>query len=469
MHRAINNWKEAQMGAEGLLNDSVIVEQITKSIEGVTKSVNEHYEELQKGYKQLKDRVDAIPKDTMDKTAVEKIALDVATRQDIIDKNAISTKTFIEQKMKELESNFNRLALQSGDGKAAKEAEKQLMQFTSENLSARGKGATTSDVKAKPYSMDQFNKYCEAWERFMIQGKDAMSDEDRKTLSIGIDPHGGYTTSPTLSNRIIQRMFETDPIRQLASVESITTPELEFYVDVNQATCGWEGETMAGGETDTPDIGMKKIPVFTMYAKPRASQNSLEDSAWNLEAWLGRKVGERIGRTEEAAFVSGNGIKKPRGFLTYANGTTDSTVEQINLGAAAAVVADGLINMKYHLVEQYLDRGTWLMHRLTLAAVMMLKYGDGTYIWKPGFAADPKSSLLDLPVRMSVSMPQVAANALSVVLGDFSEAYQIVDRLGITVQRDPFTVKPLIEFYTRKRVGGDMVNGQALKIGVISV
>jgi len=454
---------------EGLLNDSAVVDQITKSIEGVSKSVTEHYDELQKGYKQLKDRMDAIPKDAMDKTAVEKIALEVATRQDIIDKSSDSIKSMVQKKMEEIEAAFNRLIQSGGDGKAAKEAEKHLMQFTSENLSARGKGATVSDVKAKPYSMEQFNKYVEAWDRYMVGGKDALSNEDIKTLSIGIDPHGGYTTSPTLSNRIIQRMFETDPIRQLAAVESITTPELEFYVDVNQATCGWEGETVSGPETDTPDIGMKKIPVFTMYAKPRASQNSLEDSAWNLEAWLGRKVGERIGRTEEAAFITGNGIGKPRGFLTYANGTTDSTVEQINLGAAATVVADGLINMKYHLVEQYLDRGTWLMHRLTLAAVMMLKYGDGTYIWKPGFAADPKSTILDLPVRMSVSMPQVAANALAVALGDFSEAYQIVDRLGITIQRDPYTVKPLIEFYTRKRVGGDMVNGQALKIGVIAV
>jgi len=458
-------------GENGLLGDAQVVEQITKQIEKIGATTTERLNEVQSNFSKLQEVVNKGLPDQMDKNMAAKFALAAATQQDLIDKafaKQTAEQKTLEKKLIDLETLINRGQF-GGNGTEAKELEKNLRQFTSENLSARNKGATFEEVEAKPYSMETFTQYVKTWEKLMIKGKDALNMEEIKTLSIGIDPHGGYTTYPTLSSKIIQRMFETDPIRQLASVESITTPELEFFVDVNQATCGWEGETVAGGETDTPDIGMKKIQVFTMYAKPRASQNSLEDSAWNLESWLGKKVGERIGRTEEAAFVSGDGIKKPRGFLTYASGTTDVTVEQINMGAAAALTADGFINIKYHLVEQYLNSGTWLMNRLTLAACMMLKYGSGEYIWKPGFQTDPNSTILGLPVRMSTTMPQVAANALAVVLADFREAYQIVDRLGITVQRDPYTVKPLVEFYTRKRVGGDLINGQAMKIGVIHV
>ena len=109
------------------------------------------------------------------------------------------------------------------------------------------------------------------------------------------------------------------------------------------------------------------------------------------------------------------------------------------------------------------------MNRLSVADTMYLKDGNGAYIWKPGFADDPAgSTILGLPVRMSTTMPVVAAGALSVAIADWREAYVIVDSMGVTVQRDPFTAKPFVEFYTRKRVGGDVTNFQAIKLGVIS-
>ena len=140
------------------------------------------------------------------------------------------------------------------------------------------------------------------------------------------------------------------------------------------------------------------------------------------------------------------------------------------MGHATALTADGFIDIKYSLKEQFLGMATaWLMNRSTVAAAMKLKDGTGNYIWKPSMlASDPGSSILGIPVRMSTTMPAVAAGALSVALADWKEAYTIVDRLGITIQRDPYTVKPLVEFYTRKRVGGDVTNFEAIKIGVIS-
>jgi HK97 family phage major capsid protein len=140
------------------------------------------------------------------------------------------------------------------------------------------------------------------------------------------------------------------------------------------------------------------------------------------------------------------------------------------MGAAANLTADGFVQLKYHLLEGHLGAMTaWLMNRTTVMAAMLLKNGNGDYIWKQGIQNDASSNILGIPVRMSTTMPAVAANALAVALADWSETYLIVDRMGISVQRDPFTIKPFVEFYTRKRVGGDVVNFDTIKIGVISV
>jgi HK97 family phage major capsid protein len=283
------------------------------------------------------------------------------------------------------------------------------------------------------------------------------------------DPDGGYTVPTAMSNKIIKRLYEIDPLRSLAAVESITTGAIEWLVDNGDAGSGWEGnETVATTSVTTPQIGKKRIPVNTLATRPRISQILLEDSGINIEQFLANKVADRFGRDEAAAFVSGDGINKPRGFLTYANGTAWGTIEQINMGAAANLTADGFISIKYHMIEQYLNSGTWLMNRSTVQAALQLKDGAGNYLWQPSFMAGQPSTILGLPVRMSTSMPAVTANTLSVALGAFKEAYMIVDRLGITVQRDPYTDKPLVEMYFRKRVGGDVTNFDAIKIGVIA-
>ena len=188
----------------------------------------------------------------------------------------------------------------------------------------------------------------------------------------------------------------------------------------------------------------------------------------SIETWLSNKCADKFNRTESAAFVTGNGVGKPRGFLTYANGTSWGQVEQVNMGAAAALTADGFYSVKYALIEQYLNRATWLMNRSTFAAALKLKDGSGNYLWQPSYQLGQPSTLIGLPVRMGTTMPAVAAGALSVALADWQEAYMIVDRIGISLLRDPYTVKPVIEYYFRKRVGGDVTNYTAIKLGKIS-
>jgi len=449
--------------------DQALIDAVTKEIEKLGDNTKHNFEELNNLYKKLTERVDTI-QDQQDRNTAEKIATDISVRQEKMEKDSAKMHEKLVAKIEEIEAALKR---PSNGMSPEQEAERQKMyeEFKTHCLSATDRKVSEQTLENFEFPIEMYDTYCKAVVKLFRYGVQdfKFSPDEQKALSEGVDPHGGYTVTPAMSNRIITKIYESDPIRQLASVQAITTAELEFMVDVDEASCGWEGETETGAETGTPDLGMKKIQVFTMFAKPHATRNLIEDSGINIETWLANKVAEKFARTEAAAFLTGDGIGKPRGMLTYTNGTTHKTIEQISMGNASLLTADGFIKVKYGMVEDYLDRGTWLMNRTTVRDAMLLKYGDGHYIWKPALiASDPMSTILGSPVRMSTTMPAVAANALSVIYADFAAAYQIVDRLGITVERDPYTVKPFIEYYTRRRVGGGLINGQAIKIGKIS-
>jgi len=443
-------------------------------------ATKKNYEELRKNLEAFKAEVEKSDGkfDALVDQKLVKLTEDITTRQEDIDTKfaaGAENEKAVTKRMDELEVAMKR-TFKSGmtvDDMALEVKSAIEFQINAEVVKARSKGINPDliDGNIEP-DVESYKLYKKAFPGFLRRAENlniAMNPNHEKALSAGIDPDGGYTVTPFMSNKIITRLFEGDPIRQLAASESITTGVLEWMVDWNQAGAGWEGETTAGAETDTPEWKKKRIPVHVMYAKPQASQTLLEDSGINIEAWLSKHVANRFMRLEGAAFVTGNGVITPRGFLTYADGSNYGQIQRVNMQAAAALTADGFIAVKYSLVEDYLNRGTWVMNRTTVRDAMYLKDGEGRYIWKPGFQDDAQSSILGLPVRMATSMPAVAAGALSVALADWAEAYMVVDRLGITIQRDPFTQKPMIEFYTRKRVGGDVVNYQAIKLGNIAL
>lgn len=458
-----------------------VVEAVKNEIKTMGENVKKNYDELRRSHETLKDLVNKNDKglDGIVKAQVVKLTEDITTRQEDIDAKFVANAE-VEKKangrMDAIETAMKRTPKTDTavDAKVAEALKAEAKQFLVGVMAVQDKvgkkGASFDRVEAMEVNLDEFKAYQAALEVFLRKDDRFMSPEHMKALSVGSDPDGGYTVTPAISSRIFTRMFEGDPLRQLATVETISTGALEFMVDWDQAGYGWEGEIEAGGETGTPQWYKKRIPVHTMYAKPRASQTLLEDSGINVENWLADKVSSRFLRGEGEMFVQGAGVNTPRGFLTYTNGVNYGNIERTNMGAAAALTADGLVDVKYSLVEQYLTRGTWLMNRLTVSDAMQLKDGEGRYIWKPGLADDPAAStLLGLPVRMSTTMPVVAIGSLSIAIADWAEAYVIVDRLGVTVQRDPYTAKPMVEFYTRKRVGGDVANFQAIKIGVVAI
>lgn len=333
------------------------------------------------------------------------------------------------------------------------------------SMNARRRGTVVGSFGAA-----DMDGYKAAFDTFIRKGEEVMGVEERKALSVGADPDGGYVVNPDISGRIVMKVFESSPMRAYAAVQVISSDALEGLFDLNEASSGWVGETDSRTETNTPQLGKWRIPTYELYAKPKATQKLLDDASINMEAWLASKVAEKFARDEANAFVVGNGVNKPRGFLTYGSGTTlPGTIEQFPSGVNGALAAtpdggDVLINALYGLKQQYRANATWFMNRASTRLVRKAKDSNGQYVWVPGIAAGQPASLLGYPVAAFEDMPDPATNSLSIAVGDMREAYQIVDRLGIRTLRDPYSAKPYVEFYTTKRVGGDVVNFESIKL-----
>ncbi len=292
---------------------------------------------------------------------------------------------------------------------------------------------------------------------------------EQKFLAVQNDDGGGYWVSPDETGRIVERVFETSPMRQVASVQAIGTDALEGIVDDDEAGAEWVGETETTTNEDTPKIGKWRIPVHEQATRPKATNKLLEDSSVNIENWLGNKVARRFSRAENLAFVSGDAVGKPRGFLDYDASATIETYDRQTIGrlitaAAGAVSFDDLLDLQGALKTAYEVMSTWAMNRRTKKDIRKLKDNEGQYLWQPSLQVGEPETLLGRAMVMFEDLPDVAVDALPIAIADWTEAYQVVDRTGISVLRDPYTAKPFVEFYTRKRVGGDVINTDAIKI-----
>lgn len=289
---------------------------------------------------------------------------------------------------------------------------------------------------------------------------------EAKALSVGSDADGGYLVTHAMSDHIIKIVNETSPMRKLARVETISTDSLELIEDTQDFAAGWTTETGSVSVTNTPQFGKKTITAYELYAQPSATTKLIDDSSVDIESWLSEKLADVFSRKENTAFISGSGSGQPKGILSYAAGTSWGQIEQLNSGAGAALIeADDIVELYYKLKEDYATRATFLMNRSVAQVVRLLKETTtGQYLWQPGLAAGAPDTLMGVPVMQAADMPAAALNNLVIAVGDFQSAYQIVDRSGIRILRDPFTNKPFVNFYSTKRVGGDVVNFEAIKL-----
>lgn len=328
------------------------------------------------------------------------------------------------------------------------------------------------DMAGSPFIGEVASEYKSAFRSYLRKGSEsALESVQLKALSAGTDANGGYLVPNQMADTIVRLVNESSPMRALATVENISSDSLDLIEDTDEMAAAWADETTARStDTNTAAIGRNTIDTFEMYAQPKATQKLIDDAAIDIEQWIAEKVADKFSRLEATAFISGNGTTAPKGILTYAAGTSFGQIQQVASGGASTVTADSLIQLYYALKDEYAKNATFLMHRTTLQAVRLLKEATtNQYLWQPGLAAGTPDTLLGAPVKLAADMPIPAASSLSIAVGDFKRAYLIVDRVGIRTLRDPFTAKPFVQFYTTKRVGGKVVNTEAVKLLKLAV
>lgn len=298
--------------------------------------------------------------------------------------------------------------------------------------------------------------------------------EKRSTQAVTTTGSAGGYALPEIIERAIARLsVDISPIRSIATVRTVGSTDYKELFDVNGAGFEWVGETDTRNQTNTPDL-QEVAPTFGMAsAKPQASEESLDDLFFNVEDWLTGSASEAMAQGEGAAFIGGNGVKKPTGFLagptpvtTADAGRAFGTLQYIASGQAAAMPTnpDLFYDIVYSLRARYRNNAQWVTNKLILAAMRKYKDGQGQYLWQPALTAGQPSTFLGYGITEAEDMPTLAANAFPLAFGDFKEGYLICDRVGMRITRDEITTPGFVKFYVRKRVGGKLRNTQAIKL-----
>lgn len=382
---------------------------------------------------------------------------------------AIDTKSALESRLLDLEKKNGRPG-GNAEGDDALAAEVKAWNVVGRSFSIENGKGDFSQVEVGAYE-----EYKSRFNTYMRKGDNALSDAEKKDMMVVSDPDGGYLVPIDMTGRMMARLFETSPIRQIADVITITTEAISGINDLGEAGAGWVAEMDSRADTATPQVGKWEIPVHELYAQPRATQKVLDDASVNVEAWLAGKVADKFARVENAAFVTGDGAGKPRGFTAYTTAATADasrawgTLEHVGTGNSGAFASSASGDVLYDVIgalkPAYLANANWVTRRTVITAVRKFKGATtGDYLWQPGLQAGAPQTLAGYGIVFAEDMPALAANSLSMAFGDFRQGYQIVDRAGISILRDPYTAKPYVRFYTTKRVGGGVVDFDAIKL-----
>lgn len=295
---------------------------------------------------------------------------------------------------------------------------------------------------------------------------------EAKAMNTAVSADGGYLINPEMAERIQGVLRSTVSVRAVANVVNVESGSFDVVIDRSDLGSGWATELAAFGETTTPTLERISIKLHELAALPKASQRLLDDAAFDVEGWLAERIANKFSRSEAAAFINGDGVDKPKGFLNYSKITNGSWVwgqlGYIPTGAAADFAAtnasDSIVDLVYALGAEYRANGTFLMNSKTAGAVRKMKDADGRFMWSDGLALGEPSRLMGYPVLVAEDMPDIGSNAYAIAFGDFHAGYTVAERPDLRILRDPFSAKPNVLFYASKRVGGDVTDFNAIKL-----
>lgn len=336
-------------------------------------------------------------------------------------------------------------------------------------LDARRPALAAPDSPRDPASAEHkaaFDLYVRSGESHGLRRLEA------KALSAGAGPDGGYLVPETAEREVLRRLANLSPIRAIAGVRTISGSSYKIAHALSGAASGWVSETTPRPQTNTPQLAELSFPAMELYAMPAATQTLLDDAVVDLEQWIASEVEATFAAQESAAFVSGDGVAKPKGFLAYPQVAEASwswgSIGTVATGAAGAFPASDpghvLLDLVYALKSGYRQNASFVLNRRTQAALRKLKDESGAYLWQPPGAAGLSASLMGFPVVEAEDMPDIAPGSTAIAFGDFRRGYLVVDRVGLRILRDPFSNKPFVQFYTTKRVGGGVQDYDAIKL-----
>lgn len=373
----------------------------------------------------------------------------------------INAITETKSRLEKLETKLSRPGLGGGDGNAESREE------------AEYKTAFCEWIRA-PHDSERKSRV-ESAGRALLAAKSKAGEREARAAQVvtTTGAAGGYALPEVIERTILRILRDVSPMRQLATVRTVGSTDYKELVDINGAAFEWVGETDTRSQTNTPDL-VEIAPTFGMAsAKPQASEESLDDLFFDVENWIITSATEALDQGEGAAFVSGNGTKKPTGFLAGPApvATADSTrafgtLQYLASAQAAALPTslDIFYDLIYSLRARYRRNASWATNKLTLASVRKYKDTTGQYLWQPTITAGQPDTFMGYPVSELEDMPVVAANAFPVAFGDFREGYLIADRVGLRMTRDEITAPGFVKFYIRRRVGGKLRNTEAIKL-----
>ncbi|MFK7870266.1 MAG: phage major capsid protein [Roseobacter sp.] len=357
------------------------------------------------------------------------------------------------------------------DFKTFKSTIDQKLQQTEERLSMLDRKTTTPQRTPLGAAVETGAPHLKAFNSYLRTGDDDALrglEFDIKSLSTAVNSDGGYLVDPQTSETVQSVLNATASIRAIASVVNVEATSYDVLVDHTDLGAGWASESGSTVETDTPQIDRISIALHELSALPKASQRLLDDSAFDIEGWLAGRIADKFSRAEASAFVNGDGVDKPRGFLNHAKVDNDvwawGNIGYVPTGVDGDLTADAIVDLVYALEAQYRSNATFVMNSKTAGRVRKLKDNDGRFLWSDGLAAAEPARLMGYPVLVAEDMPDVASGADAIAFGDYETGYTIAERPDLRVLRDPFSAKPHVLFYATKRVGGDVSDFAAIKL-----
>lgn len=412
------------------------------------------------------------------KAAIDKIGEAHEEFKKVNDQRIEAVKTGNDAKALELTAKLEKIEKDLSGLTALKKNVEQEMEFQKERIEELESRAKQPGKTAEQKMKDEHKSAFIAWVR--NKGQDASAEQkmqelQKKDVTIGSSAGGGFAVPEEIAREIERLEKKFSPVRDLVKVVKAGSSDYKELVNIRGTTSGWVGESGTRSATATSSLRERAPTHGELYAYPQASEWSLDDIFFNVEAWIAEEVAQEFAIAEGAAVISGDGTSKPTGMLNTAPVTTADFASPLRAAAAyqmvesdltpgaQGILADKLIDLVYSLNSRYRVNGTFVMNSVTAGAIRKMKDTTNQYLWQPGLAQGQPDRLLGFPLAIWEQMEDVGANLHPVAFGDFRRGYVLADRVGLRVTRDNVTNVGFVRFYVRRREGGCVLNNDAIK------